>query len=589
MNVLNLIGLLSGLALFLYGISLMGDGLSKVAGDRLQKVLYQLTSNPFKGILLGIGVTALIQSSSATSVMAIGFVNSGLMQFHEAISIILGSIVGTSITGWIVSLSALNQGEGILMVFSTTFITGVLAVIGIFLYKFSKKPMQNHLGSILLGLAVLLFGMNAMSSAVTPLRENPAFIALLTRFSNPLLGILVGIVFTAIIQSSAAAVGILQALSMTGTLSFAETYPIILGIAVGGALPVLLSATGASLNARRTALIHLMIDIFGAVFCGAVFYAVNAAHPFAFMGAAMNPVRIAALNTVFRIVTVLVLTPFIRTLGKLACAIMKEKPEKAADTEPAGDWDLLDERFISHPAIAIEQSRIVVCSMAAHTQANLEVAVELLHDYSEEGFREVQELEDTVDRYEDKIGTYLVRISSSELTQLQNEDLYRFLHAITDLERISDHATNISENAKELHDKEIVLSPDALEELKVMEAAVREVVTLALRALTEQDPESAHMVEPLEELIDNLSDEMKNRHVARLQKGLCTLQHGFVFNDLITNFERISDHCSNIAVAMIELEQDAFDTHNYVDNLIARKDEEFSRYFQKFADMYHLD
>lgn len=589
MNIMNLIGLLSGLALFLYGISLMGDGLSKVAGDKLQKVLYQLTSNPFKGILLGIAVTALIQSSSATSVMAIGFVNSGLMQFHEAVSIILGSIVGTSITGWIVSLSSLGQGEGILMIFSTTFITGVLAVVGIVLYKFSKKPTRNHLGSILLGLAVLMFGMNAMSSSVTPLRENEAFINLLTKFSNPVLGILVGIVFTAIIQSSAAAVGILQALSMTGTLSFAETYPIILGIAVGGALPVLLSAAGASLNARRTALIHLMIDIFGAVFCGVVFYAINALHPFSFMEMTMSPVLVAALNTVFRVVTVLVLTPLIGVLGKLACSIMKDEPGKAVETEITGDWDLLDDRFISHPAIAIEQSRIVVCSMAASTQANLEQAVHLLHEYSEEGFREVQDLEETVDRYEDKIGTYLVKISSSELTTHQNEDLYRFLHAITDLERISDHATNISENAKEIHDKEIDLSAEAIEELNIMESAVREVLTLALRALTDQDQDSAHMVEPLEEVIDNLSDEMKNRHVNRLQKGICTLQHGFVFNDLITNFERISDHCSNIAIAMIELEQNEFDTHDYQENLLKRKDEEFTRYFKRFADKYRLE
>ena len=589
MNIMNLIGLLSGLALFLYGISLMGDGLSKVAGDKLQKVLYQLTSNPFKGILLGIAVTALIQSSSATSVMAIGFVNSGLMQFHEAVSIILGSIVGTSITGWIVSLSSLGQGEGILMIFSTTFITGVLAVVGIVLYKFSKKPTRNHLGSILLGLAVLMFGMNAMSSSVTPLRENEAFINLLTKFSNPVLGIFVGIVFTAIIQSSAAAVGILQALSMTGTLSFAETYPIILGIAVGGALPVLLSAAGASLNARRTALIHLMIDIFGAVFCGVVFYAINALHPFSFMEMTMSPVLVAALNTVFRVVTVLVLTPLIGVLGKLACSIMKDEPGKAVETEITGDWDLLDDRFISHPAIAIEQSRIVVCSMAASTQANLEQAVHLLHEYSDEGFREVQDLEETVDRYEDKIGTYLVKISSSELTTHQNEDLYRFLHAITDLERISDHATNISENAKEIHDKEIDLSAEAIEELNIMESAVREVLTLALRALTDQDQDSAHMVEPLEEVIDNLSDEMKNRHVNRLQKGICTLQHGFVFNDLITNFERISDHCSNIAIAMIELEQNEFDTHDYQENLMKRKDEEFTRYFKRFADKYRLE
>lgn len=588
MNMLNLIGLLSGLALFLYGISLMGDGLSKVAGDRLQKVLYRLTSNPFKGIMLGIGVTALIQSSSATSVMAIGFVNSGLMQFREAVSIILGSIVGTSITGWIVSLSALDQGEGIMAVFSTTFITGVLAIAGICLYKFSKKPTRNHLGSIMLGLAVLMFGMDAMSSAVTPLRNNAAFVALLTKFSNPVLGILAGIVFTAVIQSSAAAVGILQALSMTGTLSFAATYPIILGIAVGGAVPVLLSAMGASVNARRTALIHLIIDLFGALFCGAIFYAINAAHPFSFLNATMTPVLVAALNTVFRVVTVVVLTPMISVLGRLACLLIRDEPEEEK-TEAAGDWDLLDERFLTHPTIAIEQSRIVVYSMAAHVRENLEKAIALLTSYSEEAFQEVQDLEEMVDHYEDKIGTYLVKVSSSELTTRQNEDLYQFLHAITDLERISDHATNISENAREIYDKSIELSPDAVRELKVMQAAVKEVLGLAIRALTEQDEISAHMVEPLEELIDDLSDEMKHRHVDRLQKGICTLQHGFVFNDLVTNFERISDHCSNIAVAMIELEQDEFDTHDYVESLMNRKDEEFAKYFDRFKEKYTLD
>ena len=588
MNLLNLVGLLSGLALFLYGISLMGDGLSKVAGDRLEKVLYRLTSNPFKGILLGIAVTALIQSSSATSVMVIGFVNSGLMHFNEAVSIILGSIVGTSITGWIVSLSSLDQGEGIMMIFSTAFITGVLAIAGIFLYKFSKNPTWNHLGSILLGLAVLMFGMDAMSSAVTPLRENEAFLSLLTRFSNPLLGVLAGIVFTAVIQSSAAAVGILQAISMTGSLSFAETYPIILGIAVGGALPVLLSAMGASLNARRTALVHLIIDVSGALFCGVVFYAFHALHPVSFISAAMTPMRVAALNTVFRIVTVLILTPAISLLGKLACLIIKGEAVSDEQAEP-DDFDLLDERFLAHPAIAIEQSRIVLFSMAAHVQENLEKALALLADYSEEGFVEVQNLEDRIDHYEDRIGTYLVKVSSSELTTRQNEDLYQFLHAITDLERISDHATNISESAKEIHDKQIELSPDALKEMKVMQSAVEEVLHLALRALTKQDEESAHMVEPLEELIDDLSDEMKHRHVDRLQKGLSTLQQGFVFNDLITNFERISDHCSNIAVAMIELEHDAFDTHDYVESLMSRKDEEFARYFEAFKKKYTLD
>lgn len=588
MNMFNLIGLLSGLALFLYGISLMGDGLSKVAGDRLQKVLYRMTSNPLRGIMLGIGVTALIQSSSATSVMVIGFVNSGLMQFREAVSIILGSIVGTSNTGWIVSLSTLNQSEGARAIFSGVFITGALAIVGICLYKFSKKPALNHLGSVMLGLAVLMFGMDTMSSAVIPLRENEAFVALLTRSSNPVLGILAGIVFTAIIRSSAAAVGVLQALSMTGALSFAVSYPIILGIAVGGAVPVLLSAMGTSVNARRTALIHLIIGLFGALFCGAVFYAINAIHPFSFLNATMTPVLVAALNTVFRIVTVVVLTPMISALGRLACLLIRDEPEEKK-TETAGDWDLLDERFLTHPTIAIEQSRIVVYSMAAHVRENLEKAIALLTTYSEEAFQEVQDLEEMVDHYEDKIGTYLVKVSASELTTQQNEDLYQFLHAITDLERISDHATNISENAREIHDKSIELSPDAVRELKVMQAAVKEVLGLAIRALTEQDEISAHMVEPLEELIDDLSDEMKHRHVDRLQKGICTLQHGFVFNDLVTNFERISDHCSNIAVAMIELEQDEFDTHDYVESLMNRKDEEFAKYFDRFKEKYSLD
>ena len=587
MNLLNLIGFLSGLALFLYGVALMGDGLSKVAGNKLQKILYQVTRNPIKGILLGIVVTALIQSSSATSVMVIGFVNSGLMQFTEAVSIILGSLVGTSITGWIASLVSLGETEGLMMVLSATFITGVLAVAGIFLYKFSKKPILNHIGAILLGLAVLMLGMNSMSSAVTPLKQNEVFLSMLTKLSNPILGIAVGIAVTAIIQSSAAAVGILQALSMTGTLTFAETYPIILGIAVGGALPVLLSAIGASLNARRTALIHLMIDISGAVFCGVVFYAVNAAQPLSFISAQMSPLRVAILNTAFRVVTVMFLTPLIGLMGKLACMLIKD--ERETRQEEPGDWDLLDERFLSHPAIAVEQSRIVLYYMAANVRENLMKATALLDNYTEEGFQEVQDLEETVDHYEDKLGTYLVKVSSSELTKKQNEDLYQFLHAITDLERISDHATNISENAKEIHDKEIQLSDEAIRELKIMRGAVEEVVDRSLRSLTEQDEESAHMVEPMEELIDDLCDEMKHRHIDRLQKGICTLQHGFVFNDLLTNFERISDHCSNIAVAMIELEKDAFDTHDYVESLMKEKDEEFNKYYRRFEEKYSLD
>ncbi len=585
MGITNIISILGGLALFLYGVTLMGDGLNKVAGNKLQVVLYRMTSNPLKGILLGAGVTALVQSSTAVSVMAIGFVNSGLMEFAQAVSIILGAIAGTSVTGWIVSLSSLGAGGGWTQLLSAAFITGVIATIGIILVKFSKKQTHNQVGAILMGFAILMFGMTAMSNAVIPLKEDPAFISLLTKFSNPILGILVGIVFTAIIQSSAAAVGILQALSMTGTLSFAETFPIILGIAVGGALPVLISALGASLNARRTALVHLVIDVVGAVFCGVVFYLVNAFHPFSFMEHIMSPVSVAALNTIFRIVVVIVLAPGIRILEKVVKSIMKDEPEDEAEA----DWVLLEDRFIQHPGLAIEQCRIVLNSMAEHAQHNLSDALFLLWHYTDAGFKRVEEEEDLVDHYEDNLGSYIIKITSSELTQKQNEDIYQFLHAITDLERISDHALNIAESAQEIHTKGIQIEEEVKNELKVLESALSEVVRLAVRALRENDHEAAHRVEPLEELIDTLTADMKHRQVDRLQRGVYSRQNSFVFNDLIGDIERVSDHCSNIAVAMIELEHESFDTHQYIESLMSQKDEEFERYFEEYKGKYHFE
>ncbi len=582
MSALNVISLLGGIALFLFGISLMGDGLNKVAGNKLQVVLYQLTSNPLKGILLGVGVTALIQSSSATSIMAVGFVNSGLMEFAQAASIILGSIVGTSVTGWIISLSSLGQGGGWLELISAASITGIVAVIGILLYKFSKKTGHNKIGMILLGFAVLMYGMNIMSSAVSPLRESQAFIDLLTTFSNPAVGFLVGLVFTAVIQSTSAAVGILQALSMTGAISFTAAYPILLGIGVGGSLPVLLGSVGASLNARRTALVYLVVDILGALICGVAVYAVNALHPLALMDMVMNPVRLAAINTIYRVVTAVVLAPTIGLMEKLMCLLLKEGRED----KPAGDWDLLEERFVQHPALALEQCRIVITSMADKVRENVRKGFSLIENYSEEGFEEVRALEELVDQYEDKLGTYLVKVSVSEMTKKQNEDLYAFLHAITDLERISDHANNIAENAQEIHVKDISLPDEFIHEMHVMHAALEEVLDTAIRAITKGDQDAAHHVEPLEELIDNLCDEMKHRHIDRLQRGVYSLQNSFVFNDLITNYERISDHCSNIAVAIIELEHESFDTHNYIESLMSHKDQEFVQYFQEFKKKY---
>ena len=584
MSIVNIVALLGGLALFLYGINLMGDGINMVAGDRLQSTLYRLTSSPLKGIILGIAVTALIQSSTATSVMAIGFVNSGLMNFAQAVSIILGSIVGTSITGWIVGLTSMGGAEGIGAFFSTTFITGVVAIIGIVLLKFSKKQLKNRIGTILLGFSVLMFGMSAMSGAVSPLSESESFMKMMTAFSNPILGILVGVAFTALIQSSAAAVGILQALSMTGALTFATAYPIILGAAVGGALPVLISAIGANTNARRTAFVHLVIDTFGAVFCGAVFYGINAIHPFGFVDATLNPLSVALVNTIFRAVTVVILAPAIGILEKIVCAVIKDEPEP----ESPGDWDLLEDRLISIPAIAVEQCRIVLGSMANWVVKNLEDAFELLLEYSDDGYKEVKDVESLVDQYEDHLGTYIIKVSTSELTQKQNEDVYQFLHAITDLERISDHAENIGDSAKEIHEKSIILVDNISKGMNVLYNAVMEVVALSFRALTENDYEAAQRVEPLEQLIDDLCDELKSMHIQNIKNGVYSREHGFVFNDLLTDCERISDHCSNIAIAMMEIKNDEFDMHNYVESMKKTKAELFEKYFDEYRQTYHF-
>lgn len=580
------VGLLGGLALFLYGIALMGEGLNMVAGNKLQVVLYKLTNNRFKGILLGIGVTALIQSSSATSIMAIGFVNSGLMKFRQAVAIILGSIVGTSITGWIVSLSSIGETSGWLRLLSTSFITGILAIIGIILYKFMKKPSTNQLGIIFLGFAILMFGMTAMSSAVSPLAQNEEFTSILTEFSNPVLGILVGLIFTAIIQSSAAAVGILQSLSLAGVLTFSSTYPIILGIAIGGALPVLISAWDASTNAKRTALVHLIDDIFGALFCGILFYGANAIHPFEFMDASMTPATVALVNTLFRIVTVAALTPTIALQEKLVCAIIKDKP---SDKKKTTDWDLLETRFINMPSLALEQCRIVLGSMAKYAKENYDKALLLFEKYDDEIFNEAAELEDLVDQYQDKLGTYLVKVSSSEMTKTQNEDLYLFLHTITDLERISDLSLNLAESFKEMHERGIVLSDSAIDEIHILEVAVGESTDLALDVLTGSNMDSAFKVEPLEEHIDNMCDEIKLHHIDRLSRGICTYEHSFVFSELLTNFERISDHCSNIAVAKIELSNESFDTHSYLNTVTAGKDKRFEELYNEYCEKYSLE
>ena len=578
-----MISLLGGVALFLFGMTLMGDGLKKVAGNKLEIILYKLTSTPLKGVLLGTGVTAVIQSSSATSVMVVGFVNSGMMQVRQAIGIVLGSILGTSITGWILCLSNIS-GSGWVSLLSTATLTGVVAVVGIVLRMFCKDLAKHHIGDILLGFAVLMYGMSSMSGAVAPLKDSAAFIQLLTRFSNPLLGVLVGTVFTCILQSASAAVGILQALAITGTITFSVAFPITLGIAIGAAVPVLLSSLGASVKGKRTAYVYLLIDVIGALVWGVVFYAVNAAVHFPFTDTTMTTVSIALLNTIFRFATVLLLTPMIPLLEKLVSFLFPDK----ASTGALADIDRLEERFLAHPALAIEQSRLAIDSMARQAQDNILSAFSLLDKFSDEQFAALQENEEAIDHYEDKLGTYLIKITSKELTPRQTADVSKYLHTISDLERISDHSLNIGETAQELYTKKIVFSPTGARELKVMLAAVTRILEITINAFLDNDVAAAYRVEPLEELIDNLCDEMKLHHIDRLQTGECTLNHGFAFNDLLTNCERVSDHCSNIAVAMIELESDSFDTHEYINSVMAMHSHSFDEYYSEYSKEFQI-
>lgn len=585
MSIANLISLLSGIALFLFGMALMGDGLKKVAGNKLEVILFRLTGSPLKGFLLGTGVTAVIQSSSATSVMVVGFVNSGMMRVRQAISIVMGAILGTSITGWIICLSDLGGGGGWIDLFSTATLTGIISVVGIVLRMFSKSQTKRHIGDILMGFAVLMFGMSAMSGAVSPLRSDPTFLRILTTFSNPMLGILFGTLFTCVLQSASAAVGILQALASTGVIDFSMALPIIMGIAIGAALPVLLSAIGANVDGKRTAMVYLVVEVVGVIFWAAAFYLVNAFVHFDFMSMTMSSVSIAFVNTLFRFVKVVILLPFIDVIEKVVDLLVKDKPVQAEATD---ETIRLEERFIQHPALAIEQSRITINSMAAEAQENLAEAMRLLHHYSDEGYRTVVEMEQVVDRYEDRLGSYLVKLTGQELSSKQNEDASKFLHTISDFERISDHALNIAQTAKEMREKSIVFSDDALRELAVLESALAEIVHITVNAFIRNDLSLASRVEPLEELIDDLCDELKLHHVDRLQKGHCTLLNGFLFNDLLTNYERVADHCSNIAVAIIELESDSFDTHEYLNSVRAMKSSSFARYYEEYKQEYHL-
>ena len=581
-----ILSLLSGVALFLFGMSLMGDGLKRVAGNKLELVLYKLTNTPIKGILLGTVVTAIIQSSSATTVMVVGFVNSGMMKVAQAIGIIMGANIGTSVTGWILCLSYIDGSSGIAQLLSTATISAIVAIIGIIFKMFVKKSGFKNVGDIMLGFSILMVGMQTMSGAVAPLKDNEHFVNILTMFKNPAAGILAGIAITAVLQSASASVGILQALSMSGSITFAAALPITMGIGVGAACPVLLSSIGTNKNGKRTALIYLFNDLFGMLFWSIVFYTVNAFVHFPFMDMTMSPVTVALLNTVFRAATILVLIPFIKVIEKLVYTVVKDSQE---DEEDQADFDLLEERFLAYPDLAITQSHLAMNGMAKKARKNILRAMSLLEEYSSERFNKVQEKENLIDKYEDKLGTYLMQLSTHQMNENQAKQVSKFLHTVSDFERLGDHAVNVSEVAEELNEKKISFSDEAQYELSVLEGAVKECVSISVDAFCTDDLDLASKVEPLRELIGILCDELKLRHIARLRTGKCEMKQGFAFNDMLTNLERMAAHCSNIAVAMIEIEAADFDTHQYLKSVRERKNETYQMYFDEYERKYDIN
>ena len=578
MTVFNLFSLLGGLALFLFGMDIMGKALEKQAGGQLQKILSKLTDNPLKGFFLGLGVTAVIQSSSATTVMVVGFVNSGIMELHQAIGIIMGSNVGTTVTSWILSLSGL-QGDGfwITMLKPTSF-SPILAFIGILLYM-GKNEKRKGIGTILIGFAVLMTGMTTMSSAVAPLQNETWFTNLFVRFSNPLLGVLVGAIVTGIIQSSSASVGILQALSSTGVITYGSAIPIIMGQNIGTCVTALISSVGANKNARRAAMVHLYFNIIGVTLFLAVFYGLNLVLDFSFIHETVTPWGIAVVHSIFNLTATAVLLPFANGLEKLAILTIPDDAEKES-------FALLDERLLKTPAVAVERARAATAEMAELARVGVVQAMSLTHTWDDTLAQKVRDEEQKVDQYEDALGTYLVKLSSRELSHADSQSVNTLLHTISDFERISDHSVNLLSSAEEIHAKNIAFSQDAHEELQVLEGAVQDVLSRTTDAFRKADLHLASKVEPMETVVDELVRAIKARHVARLQAGSCSIEYGFVLEDLLTNYERVCDHCSNVAVAQIEVAQDSFDTHAYLNDLRYGNDTKESEQFRRRLDRY---
>lgn len=588
MNIFGFLSLLGGLALFLYGMNVMGGGLEKVSGGKLERILEKLTSNPLKAVLLGAGVTAVIQSSSATTVMLVGFVNSGIMKLSQAVGIIMGANIGTTATSWILSLTGIESDNFFISMLKPTSFSPILAVIGIILIMGGKSDRRKDVGEILIGFAVLMFGMDAMSSAVKPLADVPEFTGILTKFSNPLLGVLVGAILTAVIQSSSASVGILQALSVTGAFTYGSVIPIIMGQNIGTCVTAMISAVGANKGAKRTAFVHLYFNIIGSIVFLVVYTILNAVFHFSFANETVGVAGIAAIHSIFNIFATLILLPFTKGLEKLAYLTI---PVDESEFSKAGEeevFKILDSRFLTTPNFAIEQCVTVTKQMAELTKDTLVLAKSLFTDYSEEMAKKVETQENLIDKYDDKLGAYLTQLNSQNLSYRDSQMVSTLMHSINDLERIADHAVNLMEIAQKMNRKELEFSKKAQSEMEIFGNAVEDILDRSVRAFVENDMELAQTVEPLEEVIDDLNKEVKKRHIKRLRKGKCTIDLGLVLADVAANYERVADHCSNLAVYMIQMEDNSIEAHEYMNTLIEENREQFEQMQETYREKYQL-
>lgn len=583
MDFFDIISLLGGLALFLYGMNILSNGLDKLAGGKMEQILKTMTSSKLKGLLLGMGVTAAIQSSSALTVMLVGLVNSGIMQLSQAISVTMGSNIGTTITAWILSLAGIDSDVFILKILKPSTFSPIVAFIGIALMMIAKAPKKKDIGSICLGFAVLMFGMEMMSDSVSPLAEMPGFRNILTAFSNPILGVLAGAIFTAAIQSSSASVGVLQAISITGSLTYGAAIPIIMGQNIGTCISALMASIGANKNARRVAVVHVLFNCIGTVVFLLLWTIINGLFKFDFVSTAISPFYIAIIHTIFNVLTTALLLPFASVLESLAYKILKD--DKKKDTS----FELLDERLMTVPAFAVANASAAAVKMASFAKKAVNSSMVLLEKYDEKSAEEIKELEDILDKYEDKMGSYLVVLSKKDMNSEESNKVSMLLHTIGDFERIGDYALSIADTAKEMFEKNAVFSPQANKEIKTLLSALNEIIDITAYAFENDDNDSASLVEPLEQVVDALVNEIRSRHIIRLRSGNCTIELGFILSDLLTSIRRVSDHCSNIAVAIIESKQGSFDTHKYLGALKSQTVGSFVDSFKEFREKYSLE